>query len=188
MVKERRGWFGACERCFDALTVLPFPPHLWAVLTYRSGPYFAYRLKHNGEAAALQQKSLRSYLVNSWTGNQKISMLFQPAVVPKLYRGFIASEKCFMDMTTFLKMVPAAIGLAGFLAYLTRAQKPTSDIELVNIVQSVRSVFVLLGCLALIMLSVWLIYRPAPPDTNAGPLDRASTCCSELLPGQAKSS
>jgi hypothetical protein len=108
--------------------------------------------------------------------------------VAKLYRGFIASEKCFMDMTTFLKMVPAAIGLAGFLTYLTRAQKPASDLELVNIVQSVRNVFLLLGCIALIMLSVWLIYRPAPPNTNVGPLERASTCCSELLPGQAKSS
>jgi hypothetical protein len=34
----------------------------------------------------------------------------------------------------------------------------------VNVVQNVRNTFVLLGCAALIALSAWLIYRPAPPD------------------------
>jgi AcrR family transcriptional regulator len=45
-----------------------------------------------------------------------------------------------------------------------RARKPESDLELANIVQRVRNTFLLLGCVALILLSVWLIRRPAPPD------------------------
>jgi hypothetical protein len=69
-----------------------------------------------------------------------------------------------MDMVSFLKMVPAAIGVAGLLTYFTRKRKPASDLELVNLVQSVRTAFVLLGCAALIMLTVWLIYRPMPPE------------------------
>jgi hypothetical protein len=73
----------------------------------------------------------------------------------------------FMDIASFLKMVPAVIGIAGLLTYMTRERKPVSAMELVNVVQGVRNVFVLIGCVALILLSVWLIYRPLPPDRDA---------------------
>jgi hypothetical protein len=69
-----------------------------------------------------------------------------------------------MDVVTFLKALPAVIGIAGLLTLFSRARKPESDLELVNIVERVRNIFLLLGCAALIMLSVWLIRRPAPPD------------------------
>ncbi len=70
-----------------------------------------------------------------------------------------------MDVMIFLKSAPAVIGIAGLLTYfMMRAREPVSDLELVNIVQRVRNIFLLLGCVALIMLSVWLIRRPAPPD------------------------
>jgi hypothetical protein len=66
-----------------------------------------------------------------------------------------------MEVMSFLKAVPAVIGIAGLLTYFVRARKPESDLELANIVQRVRNTFLLLGCAALIMLSVWLIRRPA---------------------------
>jgi hypothetical protein len=69
-----------------------------------------------------------------------------------------------MDVMGFLKAVPAVIGVAGVLTYLMRERTPPSDVELVNIVQNVRNTFVLVGCAALIILSAWLIFRPAPPD------------------------
>jgi hypothetical protein len=72
-----------------------------------------------------------------------------------------------MDIASLLKIVPAVIGIAGLLTYMTRERKPVSDMELVNVVQGVRNVFVLIGCAALILLSVWLIYRPLPPDRDA---------------------
>ena len=64
-------------------------------------------------------------------------------------------------------MVPAVIGIAGLLTYFMRARAPVSDHELVLVVQRVRNTFLLLGCAALIMLSAWLIFRPAPPDHDA---------------------
>jgi hypothetical protein len=73
-----------------------------------------------------------------------------------------------MDATSFLKIVPAAIGIAGILTYLTRPRTPESELELVNYIRNLRNTFMLLGCGALILLSVWLIYRPAPPDRDAG--------------------
>ena len=68
---------------------------------------------------------------------------------------------------SFLKTVPAVIGIAGLLTYFMRARAPVSDHELVLVVQRVRNTFLLLGCAALIMLSAWLIFRPAPPDHDA---------------------
>jgi hypothetical protein len=91
-------------------------------------------------------------------------MLFGQAAVIKSAHDFAISESCFMDVMIFLKLAPAVIGIAGLLTYLTRARKPESDLELANIVQRVRNTFLLVGCAALIMLSVWLILRPAPPD------------------------
>ena len=72
-----------------------------------------------------------------------------------------------MDVVGFLKMVPAAIGIAGLLTYFMRKQKPASDLELANFVENLRNAFILLGCGALIILSVWLIYRLAPPNRDA---------------------
>jgi hypothetical protein len=72
-----------------------------------------------------------------------------------------------MDGTSFLKTVPGVIGLAGLLAYFMREQQPASRAELVNLVRSVQTGFVLLGCTALILLSLWLFFRPQPPDHNA---------------------
>ena len=75
-----------------------------------------------------------------------------------------------MDVISFLKMVPAAIGIAGLLANFTmRARKPVSDHGVANFLHSARNTILLLGCAALIMLSVWLIRRPAPPDHDVGP-------------------
>jgi hypothetical protein len=72
-----------------------------------------------------------------------------------------------MDVMIFLKVVPAAIGIAGLLTlFMMRAREPVSDLELVNIVQRVRNIFLVLGCVALIMLSAWMILRPAPPDSD----------------------
>lgn len=72
-----------------------------------------------------------------------------------------------MDVMLFLKLAPGVIGLAGLLTYfMMRAREPVSDLELVNIVRRVRNIFLPLGCVALIMLSAWLILRPAPPDSD----------------------
>jgi hypothetical protein len=85
--------------------------------------------------------------------------------VIKSAHDFAISETCVMDVMIFLKLAPAVIGIAGLLTYLMmRAREPEPDLELAKIVQRVRNIFVLLGCVALIMLSVWLINRPAPPD------------------------
>jgi hypothetical protein len=87
-----------------------------------------------------------------------------------------------MDVMSFLKVVPAVIGIAGFLTNFARARKPESDLELVNIVQRVRNTFLLIGCAALILLSVWLIRRPAPPDHDiVSPLANVSTTTSNGL-------
>jgi hypothetical protein len=87
-----------------------------------------------------------------------------------------------MDVTTFLKALPAVIGIAGFLTYFGRAPKPESALELANIVQRVRNTFLLLGCAALILLSVWLIRRPAPPDHDTvSPLANVSTTTANHL-------
>jgi hypothetical protein len=51
-----------------------------------------------------------------------------------------------MEVMSFLKAVPAVIGIAGLLTYFVRARKPESDLELANIVQRVRNTFLLLGC------------------------------------------
>lgn len=72
-----------------------------------------------------------------------------------------------MDTVSFLKIVPAAIGIAGILTYLMRPRKPESDLPLVKYVENLRNTFVLLGCGALILLSVWLIYRTSPPNRDA---------------------
>ena len=50
-----------------------------------------------------------------------------------------------MEVMSFLKAVPAVIGIAGLLTYFVRARKPESDLELANIVQRVRNIFLLLG-------------------------------------------
>lgn len=73
-----------------------------------------------------------------------------------------------MEMMSFLKTVPAVIGVAGLFAYFMMRAR-VSDHELVTVVQGVRNTFLLLGCAALILLSVWLILRPAPPDRDLGP-------------------
>jgi hypothetical protein len=87
-----------------------------------------------------------------------------------------------MEVMGFLKAVPAVIGIAGLLTYFVRAPKPESDLELANIVQRVRNTFLLLGCAALILLSVWLIRRPAPPDHDTvSPLANVSTTISNGL-------
>ena len=74
-----------------------------------------------------------------------------------------------MDTMSFLKMVPAVIGIAGLLTYLMRARRPVSDHGFVNFLLNGRSILLLLGSAALIILSVWLILRPAPPDHDVGP-------------------
>jgi hypothetical protein len=87
-----------------------------------------------------------------------------------------------MDVTTFLKALPAVIGIAGFLTFFAGARKPESSLELANVVQRVRNMFLLLGCAALILLSVWLIRRPAPPDHDTvSPLANVSTMTSNGL-------
>ena len=102
-------------------------------------------------------------------------MIFgQPAVI-KSAHDFSILESSFMDMMIFLKSVPAVIGFAGLLTYfMMRAREPVSDLELVNIVQRVRNIFLVLGCVALIMLSAWLILRAAPPDQDTSPSDLAA--------------
>src|ERR1700736_6534268 len=91
-------------------------------------------------------------------------------------------RECHMDVMSLLKTVPAVIGIAGLLTYFMRARAPVSDQELVNVVQRVRNAFLLLGCAALIMLSAWLIFRPAPPDHDTvSPLANVSTTISNGL-------
>lgn len=79
-----------------------------------------------------------------------------------------------MDVANFLKIVPGAIGLAGLLTLLTRTPKPASGAEFVSLVENLRDSFLAIGCVALILLSAWLVYRPAPPDHDTrlagGPL------------------
>ena len=72
-----------------------------------------------------------------------------------------------MDGANFLKAVPGVIGLAGLFTYFMRGQKPASRVELVNVVRSFQAGFVLLGCTALILLSLWLLFRSEPPDHDA---------------------
>jgi hypothetical protein len=94
-------------------------------------------------------------------------MIFGQAAVIKSAQDFAILESCVMDVMLFLKTVPAVIGIAGLLTYfMMRVREPVSDLELVKIVQRVRNIFLLLGCVALIMLSAWLILRPAPPDND----------------------
>ena len=101
-----------------------------------------------------------------WTAPKKKSMIFGQAVI-KSAHDFSILESCFMDVMLFLKLAPGVIGLAGLLTYfMMRAREPVSDLELVNIVRRVRNIFLPLGCVALIMLSAWLILRPAPPDSD----------------------
>ena len=72
-----------------------------------------------------------------------------------------------MDLSVFIKTVPAVIGFAGLLTYFMRKRAPESDLELVNVVQNLRNRAVVVGCAALILLSAWLIFRSAPPDHDA---------------------
>lgn len=72
-----------------------------------------------------------------------------------------------MDVTTFLKTVPAVIGVAGLLTYFMRAHEPAFDGDFPDILQSARTTLVVVTCAALIGLSVWLIRRPTPPDHDA---------------------
>ncbi len=72
-----------------------------------------------------------------------------------------------IDGANFLKTVPGVIGLAGLFTYFMREEKRASRVELVNVVRSIQAGFVLLGCTALILLSLWLLFRPAPPDHDA---------------------
>ena len=102
-----------------------------------------------------------------WTTTKKKSMIFGQAAAIKSAHDFAISESSFMDVTIFLKLAPAAIGIAGLLTYfMMSAREPVPDLELAKIVERVRNIFLLLGCVALIMLSVWLIQRPAPPDQD----------------------
>lgn len=72
-----------------------------------------------------------------------------------------------MDLSAFLKTVPAVIGFAGLLTYFMRKRAPESGLELVNVVQNLRNRAVIVGCAALILLSAWLIFRAPPPDHDA---------------------
>lgn len=72
-----------------------------------------------------------------------------------------------MDVMTFLKTVPAVIGIAGLFAHFMRVREPVHNQEVLNLLQGVRNAFVVLTCAALIMLSVWLIRRPEPPNHDA---------------------
>jgi hypothetical protein len=85
-----------------------------------------------------------------------------------------------MDVVSFLKMVPGAIGLAGLLTILMSPPKPQSDLPFVDMVQNLRSTFLMVGCVALILLSVWLVYRPGPPDHEAAAAGPAFTHSLEL--------
>ncbi|MGB6324657.1 MAG: hypothetical protein WBG11_02460 [Methylocella sp.] len=98
-------------------------------------------------------------------GRQKEKYDLRQAAVIKSAHDFAISESCFMDVMTFLKLAPAVIGIAGLLTYfMMRAREPVPELELAKIVQRVRNIFLVLGCVALIVLSVWLFNRPAPPD------------------------
>jgi hypothetical protein len=102
-----------------------------------------------------------------WTAPKKKSMIFGQAAVIKSAHDFSILESCFMDVMLFLKLAPGVIGLAGLLTYfMMRAREPVSDLELVNVVRRVRNIFLPLGCVALIVLSAWLILRPSPPDDD----------------------
>ena len=72
-----------------------------------------------------------------------------------------------MDVMNFLKTVPAAVGIAGLLTHFLRVRQPGSDHEVLNIIQSARTTFVVLACAALIGLTVWLFVGPVPPDHDA---------------------
>ncbi|MGH6848338.1 MAG: hypothetical protein ACREC0_13135 [Methylocella sp.] len=81
-----------------------------------------------------------------------------------------------MDLMLFLKVAPGAIGLAGLLTYIMmRAREPDSDLELVNSVRRARNIFLVIGCVALIMLSAWLFLRAAPPDSDTAPSGLAAS-------------
>jgi hypothetical protein len=98
---------------------------------------------------------------------KKKSMIFGQAVVIGSAHDFSILELCFMDMMLFLKLVPGVIGLAGLLTYsMMRAREPVSDLELVKAVQRARNIFLVFGCVALIMLSAWLVFRAPPPDQD----------------------
>src|SRR5262249_10425165 len=73
----------------------------------------------------------------------------------------------FIDGASFLRTVPAVIGLAGLFTYFMREQKPASRVELVNLVRNIQTGLVLLGCTALILLSLWLFFRAEPPNHDA---------------------
>jgi hypothetical protein len=110
-----------------------------------------------------------------WTITKKKSIIFGQGTVIKAAQDFALSESCFMDLMIFLTLAPAAIGIAGLLTYfMMRAREPVPDLELAKIVQGVRNTFLLLGCVALIMLSEWLMYRPAPPDHDTSLSDLAA--------------
>jgi hypothetical protein len=74
----------------------------------------------------------------------------------------------FVDGISFLKAVPGVIGLAGLITLLTREQQPASNVELVNLVRNVQTGFVLVGCTALILLSLWLLFRSESPGFDVG--------------------
>jgi hypothetical protein len=94
-------------------------------------------------------------------------MTFGQAVAIKSAHDFSILELCFMDVMIFFKLAPGVIGLAGLLTYvMMRAREPDSDLELVSSVRRARNIFLVLGCVALIMLSAWLIFRAAPPDQD----------------------
>ncbi len=46
-----------------------------------------------------------------------------------------------MDVMSFLKLVPAVIGIAGFLTYFMRARGPDSEDQLVSVVQNTAQHF-----------------------------------------------
>jgi hypothetical protein len=79
-----------------------------------------------------------------------------------------------MDVMNFLKIGPAVLGTAGLLTYMMRARQPVSSHDVVNVLQSVRTTFVVLGCAALIGLTVWLFYGSVPPDHDVTPLGEHS--------------
>ncbi|MGQ0443892.1 MAG: hypothetical protein ACT4O2_01880 [Beijerinckiaceae bacterium] len=80
-----------------------------------------------------------------------------------------------MDVMFLLKAAPGVVGLAGLLTdSMMRAREPESDLELVNSVRRARNMFVVLGCVTLIIVSAWLILRAAPPDQDTSPSDLAA--------------
>ena len=68
------------------------------------------------------------------------------------------------DGIFFLKTLPAVIGLAGLLTFITSSRRQESRIEMINIINNVRNTFIIAGCAALILLSAWLLFRAPPPD------------------------